>query len=85
MVDEHVIVRYRVSVIMAMQVTVVITDTQQGTYVCCLIRSKLTRYQIQIQNKNTNKETNNKKEKKQTQKVSLALSRPEIGNRGAHQ
>ena len=41
MVDEHVTVCYKVSVMMAMQVTVVITDTQQGTYVCCLIRLKL--------------------------------------------
>ena len=72
MVDEHVTVRYKVSVMVAMQVTVVITDTQQGTYVCCLIRSKLTRYQIQIQNKNTNKETNNKKEN--TKSVSSAVS-----------
>ena len=81
MVDEHVTVCYRVSVMMAVLVTVVITDTQQGTYVCCLIRSKL--YTLDTNPKQEYKQRDKQqKEKNQTYKVSRALSRPEIGNRG---
>ena len=81
MVDEHVTVCYKVSVLMVMQVTVVITDTQQGTYVCCLIRLKL--YLLDTNPKQEYKQGDKKnKKKKQTYKVSLALCRPEIGNRG---
>ena len=65
---------YKVSVVMAMQVTVVITDTQQGTYVCCLIRLKLYILDTNPKQEYKQRDKQQKRKKANTKSVSSAVS-----------